>query len=69
MHIISHDSPCYYLTSVTRDRLPVFGTEKIKVVACNALNTLRIKIPSEREWWPIPISTFGLVSDVGRVNF
>ena len=29
MHIISRDSPCYYLTSVTKDRLPVFRTNEI----------------------------------------
>jgi hypothetical protein len=29
MHIISRDSPCYYLTSVTKDRLPVFCTDEL----------------------------------------
>ena len=41
MHIISRDSPCYYLTSVTKDRLPVFRTDEIKSLACVALNEAR----------------------------
>ena len=41
MHIISRDSPCYYLTSVARDRLPIFRTEAIKVIACSALDETR----------------------------
>jgi REP element-mobilizing transposase RayT len=41
MHIISRDSPCYYLTSVARDRLPIFRTEAIKVIACSALDEAR----------------------------
>ena len=41
MHIISRDSPCYYFTSVTVDRLPVFRTDELKVVTCNALDEAR----------------------------
>jgi putative transposase len=41
MHIISRDSPCYYLTSVTKDRLPVFRTDEIKLITCAALNEAR----------------------------
>ena len=41
MHIISRDNPCYYLTSVTRDRLPVFRTDAIKIVTCKALDEAR----------------------------
>ena len=41
MHIISRDSPCYYLTSVTRDRLPVFRSDKIKLITCTALDEAR----------------------------
>jgi putative transposase len=35
------DSPCYYLTSVTKDRLAVFRTDEIKLVTCAALNEAR----------------------------
>jgi len=41
MHIISRDSPCYYLTSVAKDRLPVFRTDQIKLIACAALDEAR----------------------------
>lgn len=41
MHVISRDAPCYYLTSVTKNRLAVFRADKIKIVACSALNEAR----------------------------
>ena len=41
MHTISRDSPCYYLTSVAKDRLPVFRTDEIKIVTCAALDEAR----------------------------
>src|SRR5713101_5571709 len=41
MHTISRDSPCYYLTSVSRDRLPVFQATEIKLVTCAALDEAR----------------------------
>lgn len=41
MHIISRDSPCYYLTSVARDRLPVFRSDEIKLITSAALDEAR----------------------------
>jgi putative transposase len=41
MFKISPGSPAYYLTSVAKDRLPVFRSDKIKTVASNALNEAR----------------------------
>src|SRR5438093_7865447 len=41
MHTISRDSPCYYLTSVAKDRLPVFRMNEIKLVTCAALDEAR----------------------------
>jgi len=41
MHIISRDSPCYYLTSVAKDRLPVFRTDEIKLITCSTLDEAR----------------------------
>jgi putative transposase len=41
MHTISRDSPCYLLTSVAKDRLPVFRTDEIKEIACKALDEAR----------------------------
>ena len=37
MHVISRNSPCYFLTSVAKDRLPAFRTDAIKDIACKAL--------------------------------
>lgn len=37
----SPDSPAYYLTSVTKDRLAVFRRDELKAIACNALNEAR----------------------------
>jgi REP element-mobilizing transposase RayT len=41
VHIISRDAPCYYLTSVAKDRLPVFRSDSLKHIACAALNEAR----------------------------
>ncbi|NOT46727.1 MAG: hypothetical protein HOP17_03110 [Acidobacteria bacterium] len=38
---ISRTSPCYFLTSVTKDRLPVFQKDKIKQIVCDAWNEAR----------------------------
>ena len=35
------DSPAYYLTSVTKDRLPVFRRDELKAIACAALSEAR----------------------------
>ncbi len=41
MHVISRDSPCFYLTSVAKDRLAVFRTDEIKSMTCLALDEAR----------------------------
>src|SRR5438132_8015062 len=41
MHVISRDSPCYYLTSVAKDRLPVFRSDQLKLIVCAALDEAR----------------------------
>jgi putative transposase len=41
MHRISKDSPAYFFTSVTKDRLPVFQTDALALVACNAMSDAR----------------------------
>ena len=38
---ISRDNPAYYLTSVAHNRLPVFQTDKLKTITCNALDEAR----------------------------
>jgi putative transposase len=41
MNFISPNSPAYYLTSVAKDRLPVFRRDALKSVVCAALNEAR----------------------------
>ena len=41
MSLITPNSPAYYLTSVTKDRLPAFRLDKLKSVACDALAEAR----------------------------
>jgi REP element-mobilizing transposase RayT len=41
MPTISKDTPCFYLTSVAKDRLPVFRTDGIKIIVCAALDEAR----------------------------
>ena len=41
MFQVSKDSPAYYLTSVTKDRLPVFRTEAIAKITCDAIDEAR----------------------------
>jgi REP element-mobilizing transposase RayT len=41
MHTISRDTPALFLTAVAKSRLPVFRTDAIKIVTCNALNEAR----------------------------
>ena len=41
MHTISRDNPCFYLTSIAKDRLPIFRTDALKTVTCKALDEAR----------------------------
>jgi putative transposase len=38
---ISRDNPCYYLTSVAHNRLPIFQRDLMKMIVCAALNEAR----------------------------
>ena len=42
MFQISRDNPAYYLTSVAHHRLPIFRTDAVKQVVCDAFNEARI---------------------------
>ena len=39
---ISKDNPCLFITAVAKDRLPVFRTDAIKTITCNAINEARL---------------------------
>ena len=41
MFRVSRDNPAYYLTSVAHKRIPVFQTDKVKQIVCNALDEAR----------------------------
>ena len=41
MHTISRDTPALYFTCVAKDRIPVFQTDRIKLITCNALDEAR----------------------------
>ena len=41
MFRVSKDTPAYYLTSVAKDRLPVFRTNLIAEITCGAINEAR----------------------------
>lgn len=39
--LISQDSPALYITIVTKDRLPIFRTDQMKQVGCQAITEAR----------------------------
>jgi REP element-mobilizing transposase RayT len=39
--MVSRNSPCYYLTSVARNRLPIFRTDTLKLITCAAMDEAR----------------------------
>jgi REP element-mobilizing transposase RayT len=41
MFQVSKDTPAYYLTSVAKDRLPIFRTSALAHIACSAINEAR----------------------------
>ena len=41
MITVSRDTPCFYLTPVTKDRLPIFRSDALKAIACAALDEAR----------------------------
>lgn len=41
MFYISKNNPCYFITSVTNKRLPIFRTEQLKDVCCAAFDEAR----------------------------
>ena len=41
MFQVSRDNPAYYLTSVTHQRLPIFQSDRLKQIVCNAFDEAR----------------------------
>jgi len=42
MATISKDNPCLFVTTVARNRLPVFRTDALKGIACRTLDEARL---------------------------
>jgi len=42
MFRISKDNPAFYLTAVTKDRLPIFRTDELAQIMCNGLGQARL---------------------------
>ena len=67
MFRISKDTPAFYLTAVTKDRLPIFQTEKLARVFCEALKEARQSGKFLIFAYVIMLDHFHLVTD-SRVN-
>ena len=63
---ISLDTPCYYFTSVTHHRLPVFRTDKFKDLMCKALNEARISSEMFIFAYVIMLDHFHIITDGKR---
>ena len=63
MHIVSRDHPCYYRTSVTKDRLPVFRSDRMKSVLCAAIDEARRSGKFALYAYVIMVDHFHLITD------
>lgn len=63
---ISIDTPCYFITSVTHNRLPIFRTDKLKEIACNALNEARKSANLLYFAYAIMLDHFHIITDGKR---
>ena len=63
---ITRDKPCYYLTSVAHDRLPIFQSEPIKHIVVEALNEARKSADILIFAYVIMADHIHLITDGGR---
>ncbi|MEO5860815.1 MAG: transposase [Pyrinomonadaceae bacterium] len=63
---ISLDSPCYFITSVTHHRLPVFRTDKFKDLMCTALDEARTSSEMLLFAYVIMLDHFHIITDGRR---
>ena len=68
MHVISRDAPCFYLTSVAKDRLPVFRSDEIKVLTCEALDEARKSGGFALYAYVIMLDHLHVISDSARTS-
>jgi putative transposase len=63
---ISRDNPCFYLTCVTKDRLPVFRSDSIKEIACRAIDEARRSAGFALYAYVVMQNHFHLITDSSR---
>lgn len=68
MFQISRTTPAFFITSVTHDRLPIFQTDKIKHIVCNALDEARISGQFMIFAYVIMANHFHLITDSTRLS-
>jgi len=68
MQIISRDALCFYLTSVAKDRLPVFRADEIKLVTCEALTEARKSGGFALYAYVIMLDHLHVISDSARTS-
>jgi REP element-mobilizing transposase RayT len=61
--MINKNSPCYFITSVTHKRLPVFRTDGLKQVFCNALDEARNSAGFKIHAYVIMADHFHIITD------
>lgn len=65
---VSKDTPAYYLTSVAKNRLPVFRTKAIAQIVCGAINEARISGGFLIFAYVIMLDHLHLVTDSSRAS-
>ena len=63
---ISIDSPCYYFTSVTHNRLPIFQTDKLKAIAAKAFDEARTSAELLIFAYVITLDHYHIITDASR---
>ncbi len=61
--MINKNSPCYFITSVTNKRLPVFRTDRLKQVFCDALGEARNSAGFKIHAYVIMADHFHIITD------
>ncbi|MGB7202301.1 MAG: hypothetical protein WBD16_08520 [Pyrinomonadaceae bacterium] len=68
MFQISRTTPAFFITSVTHDRLPIFQTDRVKHIVCNALDEARTSGRFMIFAYVIMANHLHLITDSARVS-
>lgn len=66
MFQVSRTTPAYYLTSITHNRIPIFRTDRVKQVVCNAFDESRTSAGILIFAYVIMIDHIHLITDSSR---